>query len=38
MLCSFERFLEWVSELFIRLSNYNLLGIVGLVFFNMSLI
>ena len=38
MLCSFERFLGLVSELFIALSNHTVLSVVGLVFFNISLI
>ena len=37
MLCSCERLLGSVSELFITLSN-TVLSIVGLVFFNISLI
>ena len=40
MLCSFERLLGSVSlsELFITLSDYTVLSIVGLVFFNIDLI
>ena len=38
MLCSFKRLLESVCELFITLSDYTVLSIVGLVFFNISLI
>ena len=38
MLCSFKRLLGSVSELFITLLDYTVLSIVGLVFFNISLI
>ena len=38
MLCSFKRLLGSLSELFITLSDYTVLSIVGLVFFNISLI
>ena len=38
MLCSFERLLGSVSEFFLTLSDYTVLSIVGLVFFNISLI
>ena len=38
MLCLFERLLGWVSELFITLSDYTVLSIVGLVLFNISLV
>ena len=38
MLSSFKRLLGSVSELFITLSDYTVLSIVGLVFFNISLI
>ena len=38
MLCSFERLLGSVSELFITLSDYTVLSILGLVFFNIILI
>ena len=38
MLCSFERLFGSVSELLITLSDYTVLSIVGLVFFNISLI